>query len=77
MAEPILISVCGSCALSESDLRAELRRLRQQYGDRLTIIEVDCLDACDHAPAISVDGVVLAPVTPAMLRRHIEGKIDA
>ncbi len=82
-----VIEVCRnlSCALAGSeDLVAFLRgRLGLAGGDdttadgRFTLLTVECLGNCDHAPCLQVDGVDRGPMTreaAETLIRELEAK---
>ncbi len=68
----MVCSICLTCAESGPEMRVELAALRERYGPRLIVAEVDCLDACDSSPAVSVDGTLIAPASAATLRTAVE-----
>jgi NADH:ubiquinone oxidoreductase subunit E len=68
-------SICLTCAEGGPELRDELAALRERYGRRLIVAGVDCLDACDLSPAVSVDGTLIAPASAAALRVAVERRL--
>lgn len=53
---------------------AELSRLRESY-EVVSVADVDCLDACDRSPVVSVNRVILAPAAAAVVRAEVERQL--
>ena len=66
------ITICSTCASLDDGLKAEVERLKAQHGAQLSIIEVDCLDACDEYPVVQIDTRTIKHVTPDVLRHEAE-----
>jgi len=67
--EPIgdlLVSVCTNVACIVNRAPEVLHHLRQRYADdpAVTVEEVECIAACDRAPAIQVNYEFHGPVDP-------------
>lgn len=74
MPKRIVVSVCGSCIGERVELMAELGRLREA-NDRVSVADVDCLDACDRSPVVSVEGVIIAPATAEAVRAEVDRQL--
>jgi NADH-quinone oxidoreductase subunit E len=75
-----VILICVSCWVMGYE--ALLERLRSRWGvgpgettadERLTLLPTACLGACDHAPALMVDGALYGDLTVEKLDRLLEG----
>jgi len=78
-----LLLVCESICCSLLGAGALLDHLRERLGiapgettsdGRFTLETVECLAHCDQAPALMVDGEVVAPVTVDVVDRILEEK---
>ena len=76
-----VVHVCDSvsCWLLGADAITE--RLRERYGvspgrtdadGRFTVLPIPCLGCCDRAPAMLVDGILHADLTPERLDEALE-----
>ena len=54
--------------------RLGLRGLRETTADGMfTVLPASCLGACDHAPAMMVDGELYGDLTPEKIDRILDG----
>ncbi|NJK79240.1 MAG: hypothetical protein HC893_09240 [Chloroflexaceae bacterium] len=68
---------CSNCACLESAFCAMLRQMQQTYPDQIGVVELDCMAACDMAPAVLIDGAYYPGISPADLQTQIEQRVGA
>lgn len=68
----VRITVCRSCAWSDTKIRREVKRLRSKHEGRVRVTTKDCLDHCKKDPVVRVGRKELAPAGPGKLRRAVE-----
>jgi len=74
--ERVVVSICSICGLQDAAVRAEVEQLKARFGEKLLVIEGDCLGLCEIAPAIVVNRRSIAPATPSKLRAVVEAGIQ-
>lgn len=75
MSEPLDVQVCKNCAWDKKKVRRALKALRAQYGERIDVKKVGCLELCKKDPAVIVGDEAVAPAKPKRLRRAVEEKL--
>jgi NADH:ubiquinone oxidoreductase subunit E len=71
----VVVSICSICGLQDEAIKVEIERLKAELGDKLLVVEGDCLGLCEIAPAIVVNRRSIAPANPAKLRAVVEASI--
>jgi hypothetical protein len=49
------LTYCATCAQNVPDFLATLHQLQREHPDELYVVELDCMAACDAAPAVIIE----------------------
>jgi hypothetical protein len=65
--------VCSCCGSKEAHIADTVARLKAEYGDRLEVAEVKCLDVCKEFGAVQVgdEAMMVRPEDVAGLEEKV------
>lgn len=71
--------VCSCCGSKEAHIADTVARLKAEYGDRLEIAEVECLDVCKEFGAVQVgtDAMMVRPEDVPALEAKVRKALEA
>lgn len=65
---PLQLTMCSRCSRNRPEFLRTVAQLAATYRDRLMVVEVECMAACDEGPAVMLDYDYHSHVTPADLQ---------
>ncbi len=72
----ILLTICSYCAQSRPDFLRTVDKLKHEFAENLRVNAVDCMAACDDAPAVMVEYDYIPRVSPEELHKRIEQRLE-
>lgn len=69
------LTCCGQCGACFSKLTSTIEQLQSEYRDDLRVVEVECMAACNEAPAVMLDYDFYPHVTPDELYQEVSSRL--
>lgn len=74
---PVQLTVCRLCIGSRPDVFKTVATLLSAHPDKLIVVELDCMAACDDVPAVMLDADYLPQVSPCALEQAVHERLSA
>jgi NADH:ubiquinone oxidoreductase subunit E len=74
---PLQLTMCRLCTRSRPEFLRAVRQLAATYPDKIEVVELECMAACDDVPAIMIDTDYHPQMIPQDLIRLVRETLQA
>ncbi|GAB4433381.1 MAG: NAD(P)H-dependent oxidoreductase subunit E [Chloroflexi bacterium OHK40] len=72
---PLQITICRLCIRSRPDVLRMVAQLAAAFPEKLIVVELECMAACDDVPAVMIETDYFPQVTPPGLERAVRERL--
>jgi hypothetical protein len=72
---PVQLTICRLCIRSRPDVFNTVLRLAEAFPERLIVVELECMAACDDVPAVMIETDYFPQVAPCHLDALVRERV--